>query len=153
MQLVYKLAFTLKEDKMIIKDYNYLPEEAKKIRSEVFVKEQGFYDEYDEFDDIAKHMVMYSNEEPISTCRIYYNSEKESYIIGRVAVLKEWRGKNIGRRILNAAEEYIRENGGKSVMLSGQVRVAGFYEKLGYIKQGETYLDEGCPHIWMKKNL
>ena len=128
MQLVYKLAFTLKEDKMIIKDYNYLPEEAKKIRSEVFVKEQGFYDEYDEFDDIAKHMVMYSNEEPISTCRIYYNSEKESYIIGRVAVLKEWRGKNIGRRILNAAEEYIRENGGKSVMLSGQVRVAGFYE-------------------------
>lgn len=42
MQLVYKLAFTLKEDKMIIKDYNYLPEEAKKIRSEVFVKEQGF---------------------------------------------------------------------------------------------------------------
>ena len=38
-------------------------------------------------------------------------------------------------------------------MLSGQVRVAGFYEKLGYIKQGETYLDEGCPHIWMKKNL
>ena len=153
MQLVYKLAFTLKEDKMIIKDYNYLPEEAKKIRSEVFVKEQGFYDEYDEFDDIAKHMVMYSNEEPISTCRIYYNSEKESYIIGRVAVLKEWRGKNIGRRILNAAEEYIRENGGKSVMLSGQVRVAGFYEKLGYIKQGETYLDEGCPHIWVKKNL
>lgn len=153
MQLVYKLAFTLKEDKMIIKDYNYLPEEAKKIRSEVFVKEQGFYDEYDEFDDIAKHMVMYSNEEPISTCRIYYNSEKESYIIGRVAVLKEWRGKNIGRRILNAAEEYIRKNGGKSVMLSGQVRVAGFYEKLGYIKQGETYLDEGCPHIWMKKNL
>lgn len=153
MQLVYKLAFTLKEDKMIIKDYNYLPEEAKKIRSEVFVKEQGFYDEYDEFDDIAKHMVVYSNEEPISTCRIYYNSEKESYIIGRVAVLKEWRGKNIGRRILNAAEEYIRENGGKSVMLSGQVRVAGFYEKLGYIKQGETYLDEGCPHIWMKKNL
>ena len=153
MQLVYKLAFTLKEDKMIIKDYNYLPEEAKKIRSEVFVKEQGFYDEYDEFDDIAKHMVMYSNEEPISTCRIYYNYEKESYIIGRVAVLKEWRGKNIGRRILNAAEEYIRENGGKSVMLSGQVRVAGFYEKLGYIKQGETYLDEGCPHIWMKKNL
>ncbi|HHT57137.1 GNAT family N-acetyltransferase [Herbinix luporum] len=138
---------------MIIKDYNYLPEEAKKIRSEVFVKEQGFYDEYDEFDDIAKHMVVYSNEEPISTCRIYYNSEKESYIIGRVAVLKEWRGKNIGRRILNAAEEYIRENGGKSVMLSGQVRVAGFYEKLGYIKQGETYLDEGCPHIWMKKNL
>lgn len=153
MQLVYKLAFTLKEDKMIIKDYNYLPEEAKKIRSEVFVKEQGFYDEYDEFDDIAKHMVMYSNEEPISTCRIYYNYEKESYIIGRVAVLKEWRGKNIGRRILNAAEEYIRKNGGKSVMLSGQVRVAGFYEKLGYIKQGETYLDEGCPHIWMKKNL
>ena len=58
MQLVYKLSFTLKEDKMIIKDYTTCLKKLKR-GSEVFVKEQGFYDEYDEFDDIAKHMVMF----------------------------------------------------------------------------------------------
>ncbi|AVK47455.1 GCN5 family acetyltransferase [Clostridium sp. MF28] len=138
---------------MIIKEYNYLPEEAKKIRVEVFVKEQGFVEEFDEIDGIAKHIVMYDGEQPISTCRIYFNSKKESFIIGRVAVVKEWRGKNIGAKILNAAEDSIAREGGKNVMLSGQARVAEFYEKQGYEKQGEPYLEEDCLHILMRKNL
>lgn len=145
--------FIFKEAKMTIKEYNYLPEEAKKIRSEVFVKEQGFVEEFDEIDGIAKHMVIYESEQPISTCRIYFNSEKQSFVIGRIAVVKEWRGKNIGAKIINVAEESIKRDGGKSVMLSAQVRVAEFYEKQGYKKQGKAYLDEDCPHIWMKKNL
>ncbi len=153
----YKVSFWMpfvsKEVKMIIKDYNYLPEEARKIRSEVFVKEQGFVEEFDEIDDIAKHLVMYEREQPISTCRIYFNSKKQSFVIGRIAVVKEWRGKDVGARMLDAAEDNIRLDGGKSVMLSGQVRVAGFYEKQGYTKQGVAYLEEDCLHIWMKKNL
>lgn len=138
---------------MIIKEYNCLPEEAKKIRVEVFVKEQGFVEEFDEIDGIAKHMVMYEGEQAISTCRIYFDSKKQSFVIGRVAVLKEWRGKNIGAKMLNAAEDSITREGGKSVMLSGQARVAEFYEKQGYEKQGDAYLEEDCLHILMKKNL
>jgi predicted GNAT family N-acyltransferase len=147
------VSFILEEAKMTIKEYNHLPEESKKIRSEVFVKEQGFVEEFDEIDGIAKHMVIYESEQPISTCRIYFNIKKQSFVIGRIAVLREWRGKNIGAIILNAAEDNIRRDGGKSVMLSAQVRVAEFYEKQGYKKQGKAYLDEDCPHIWMKKNL
>ncbi|MFT8352902.1 GNAT family N-acetyltransferase [Clostridium saccharoperbutylacetonicum] len=69
-------------------------------------------------------------------------------VIGRIAVVEEWRGKNIGAKIINVAEENIKRDVGKSVMLSAQVRVAAFYEK-----QGKAYLDQDCPHIWMKKNL
>lgn len=138
---------------MIIKEYNYLPEEAIKIRNEVFVKEQGFVEEFDEIDHIAKHIVLYEKEQPISTCRIYFNIEKQSFVIGRIAVAMEWRGKNIGTKIINIAEDYIKTDGGKSVMLSAQERVAEFYEKQGYKKLGKAFLDEGCPHIWMKKNL
>ncbi|WP_242849831.1 GNAT family N-acetyltransferase [Clostridium sp. C8] len=143
----------MKEVKMIIKEYNYLPEEAGKIRSEVFVKEQRFVEEFDEIDGIAKHMIAYEREQPIATCRIYFNSKKQSFVIGRIAVVKEWRGKKIGERILNAAEDNIRRDGGKSVMLLGQVRVVGFYENQGYTKQGVAYFEEDCLHIWMKKNL
>ena len=147
------VSFIFKEVKMIIKEYNYLPEEAIKIRNEVFVKEQGFVEEFDEIDVIAKHIVLYEKEQPVSTCRIYFNIEKQSFVIGRIAVVKEWRGKNIGTKIINIAEDSIKTDGGKSAMLSAQVRVAEFYEKQGYKKQGKAYLDEACPHIWMKKNL
>jgi predicted GNAT family N-acyltransferase len=138
---------------MIIKEYNYLPEEARQIRNEVFVKEQGFVGEFDEIDNIARHIVIYEKKQPISTCRIYLNIKKQSFVIGRIAVVKEWRGKNIGTIMLDVAEDNIRRDGGKSVILSAQVRVGGFYEKQGYKKQGMVYLDEDCSHIWMKKNL
>lgn len=147
------VSFVLKEAKMIIKEYNYLPEAARKIRIEVFVKEQGFTEEFDEIDGIAKHLVMYDGEKPISTCRFYFDSKKQSFIIGRIAVVKEGRGKNIGAGMLSAAEGIIRRDGGKSVTLSVQVQASGFYEKQGYKKQGLVYLDEDCPHICMKKNL
>ncbi len=138
---------------MTIKEYRYLTDEAKKIRFEVFIKEQGFTQELDEIDQRAIHLVMFDQKEAISTCRIYYNNVQDSYAVGRLAVLKQWRGKSIGARLLNAAEECIRRKGGKSIILSAQLSVFAFYEKQGYSKQGEVYYDEDCPHVWMKKLL
>ena len=138
---------------MTIREFNYLPEDARVIRNEVFVREQGFINEFDETDSISIHLVLYHNEKPISTCRIYYHTEKQTFIIGRIAVMKEYRGNHIGASMLRSAEESIRNKGGSSVILSAQVRIAAFYEKHGYHKQGDVYLDEDCPHVWMKKNL
>lgn len=138
---------------MKTKEYNYLPEDARKIRSDVFVTEQGFKEEFDEIDDIATHIVLYDGENPISTCRVYFHTQKQSFVIGRIAVIKEYRGKNIGTGMLHYVEDIIRQKGGNSVILSAQVRVKEFYEKQGYKIQGEAYLEEDCPHIWMEKNL
>lgn len=43
---------------MFIKIYDEIPEEAKTIREAVFIKEQGFKDEFDEIDDVAKHVLL-----------------------------------------------------------------------------------------------
>lgn len=86
----------------------------------------------DEINQIAIHLVMFDQEEAISTCRIYYNNAQDSYAVGRLAVLKQWRGKSIGARLLNAAEKCIRRKGGKSIILSAQLSVSSFYEKQGY---------------------
>jgi predicted GNAT family N-acyltransferase len=43
--------------------------------------------------------------------------------------------------------------GGTAVFIGGQVRVKDFYVRLGYIPYGEEYLDEGVPHIGLKKSL
>lgn len=138
---------------MNIKNYNSLPSEAKYIRITVFVEEQGFKEEFDTFDNISTHLVMFDNDKPVATGRFYFDDEKQEYLIGRLAVLKEYRGKGLGRDIINEAEQLIKKNGGKSVSLHSQCQAQKFYERLGYTPFGEKDFDESCPHQWMKKDL
>ena len=136
---------------MDIKFYNSLPEEAKKIRELVFIKEQGFHDEFDEIDSYAKHLVLSDNGNPVATCRFFQETESRHYVIGRIAVIKQYRGQNIGADILKIAEEKIYQLKGTHISLRAQLRAKGFYEKQGYMPYGEIDFDEDCPHIWMRK--
>ncbi len=138
---------------METKEYNYLPQDAKAIRTKVFVEEQGFKNEFDEIDKNATHLVMYDGKKPIAACRIYYSKEKNSYAIGRIAVIKEYRGKSLGGKILSFAEKIIIRKGGTKVYLSAQQEVSPFYIKNGYAAKGDVYYDEFCPHISMWKDL
>ena len=85
--------------------------------------------------------------------RVFKGQENGSYILGRLAVLKESRGKNIGSLIVEKAEEYVKKIGGEQIQLHAQCRVAAFYNKLGFSSFGEMEEEEGCPHIWMRKML
>lgn len=70
--------------------YDYLCEEARKIREEVFVKEQGFKDEFDSIDDKAFHLVFFDRNNAYGVCR-YFKDDNGEYVIGRVAVVKSYR--------------------------------------------------------------
>ena len=89
----------------------------------------------------------------IGTCRIFEAESEGEYYLGRLAVLREFRGKNVGTHLLSAAEEYIRSKNGLAVRLHSQLQAKQFYEKCGYIAFGEIDFEEDCPHIWMKKFL
>lgn len=128
-----------------------LPKEAKEIRQLVFVEEQGFHNEFDDIDTYAQHIVLFEKEEPIATGRTFV--ENNQYNIGRIAVKKEYRGKHLGKKVILLLEEKIKELGGTSVQLSAQIQASGFYQKLGYCKKGEEYLDEHCLHVTMIKDL
>lgn len=135
--------------------YDSLPDEAVEIRENVFVKEQGFEKEFDEIDEKAIHLVMFDEhlQKPVVTCRIYKGSKPGEFILGRLAVISECRGMNLGSHMIQKAEEVVREKGGKSISLHAQCRVRAFYEKLGFCGYGAEDEDEGCPHCWMKKQL
>lgn len=122
------------------------------IRTEVFVKEQGFKDEFDEIDETAVHIVIYDNDKPVATARAYTENGAE-YHAGRVAVMKEYRKNGIGRILMDCVENEIKKRGGKEIVISAQLRAFDFYKKLGYKPYGQEYLDEYCPHISMKKIL
>jgi len=138
---------------MEIKIFEKLQEDSKYIRRKVFMEEQGFENEFDELDRVCTHILIYESDNAVATCRFYYNEKRQCYAIGRIAVLKEFRGKNYGAELLKAAEGEIMKMQGNCSELSAQVRVAGFYEKNGYVALDEIYDDEGCVHVWMRKEL
>ena len=136
-----------------LKYYSSLPEQAKQIRQEVFVDEQGFQEEFDDADDIAVHFLLFVDGQAAATCRTFYDAEQGCPVVGRIAVRKDYRGQQLGAAVLHGAEVYIAQHGGEKVMLAAQERAHGFYEKQGYTGTGEPFYEEYCPHIWMQKEL
>lgn len=129
-----------------------LPEEARLLRTLIFIEEQGFVREFDEIDDTAVHIVAFDGDKPIGTCR-YYPRPDGSYAIGRIAVAREYRGKGVGSALVLEAERRVALLGAKTTVVSAQLRAAGFYRSLGYIEQGSPYPEEHVPHILMVKGI
>lgn len=137
---------------MRVEIYDQLSEDAKKIRKEVFMQEQGYEREFDDTDQKASHVVLY-DDIPVATCRIFEGERKNEYILRRLAVIKPYRRQHIGSLMVNEAEKFVFERGGTSISLLAQCRVQGFYESLGYEVTDKKEEDEGCPHVWMKKTV
>ena len=134
--------------------YNSIPTYAKEIRQKVFMNEQGFQNEFDKIDEIATHIVLFNEDQlPVSTCRVFWDTDMDSYIVGRLAVIKEYRGKHIGSIMLKEAERYVQSEGGTCIALHAQCKAAAFYKKSGFLEYGDIEDDEGCPHVWMRKSV
>lgn len=138
---------------MDISVFDKINEDARYIRNTVFIEEQGFEKEYDEIDSISKHIVIYENGKAIGTCRVFFDTDIDCYHIGRIAVLREYRGKGLGKILVTEGEKVAKAMGGTEVFIGGQVRVKEFYERLGYTAFGEPFMDENVPHIALKKSL
>ena len=134
--------------RQMVKIYNFLCTEAKTIREKVFMEEQGFKNEFDEYDEMVPHALLFMEGRAVATGRLLSGERSGDFIIGRVAVLPEFRGRNLG-----AQKQEARRVGGKRISLSAQCRASGFYQTLGYREIGEAYLDEFCLHILMEKSL
>lgn len=127
-------------------------EDSRAIRTAVFVKEQGVHDEFDDKDAIAWHIVVLDGDKPIATGRTFAQ-DATTYMLGRIAVLKEYRGTGAGALIIQGLEEKLRELGAVHAKLSAQLHAVGFYEAMGYSSYGNKYMDEHCAHIGMQKDL
>lgn len=130
-----------------------LTADARLIRESVFIKEQGFENEFDGIDSLAVHVVVYENGSCAATGRLFKGDSDGTMIIGRVATLSEYRRRGFGGGVISALEDKAREAGAKRIELSAQVRAKGFYESLGYASTGELSDDEGVPHVKMIKLL
>ncbi len=138
---------------MEIKFFENFVEDAKTVREEVFIFEQGFSYDYDEMDDVAIHIVAFENHIPIGACRVFESETRGVFILGRLAVKEEYRHRGVGSFLTEHAKKYVTSINGKSLILHSQLGAKEFYKKLGFREYGEIEYEEDCPHIWMKTEL
>ena len=122
---------------------------AFELRFEVFVHEQKVPPELelDEYDDCAVHAIAEANGVIIGCARAVI-ADNEAHI-GRVAVKKGHRGSGVGSSVCRFLMDYCRARGCTYFWLDSQLGAVGFYETLGFKKQGETFMDAGIEHIRM----
>lgn len=131
-----------------------LREKWASLREEVFIKEQKFEEEFDEIDSIAWHLVLSEEGVPVATARLFPCEEEEgTYIIGRVAVKKSFRGRSLGAQAVERMVEKAKELGAVRCKLAAQVRAKAFYEKIGFSAYGAEFYEEYCPHVWMQREI
>jgi predicted GNAT family N-acyltransferase len=123
---------------------------ASPIRFAVFVEEQGVPREIelDEQDAVSLHAVAFEGAQPIATARLLPDGH-----IGRMAVLKEWRGRGLGALMLKSLMNRAKERGNREILISAQVHAVPFYRAHGFIPEGGEYLEAGIRHQAMKRGL
>lgn len=139
-----------------------------KARAQVFVVEQQcVYQDMDEVDFDCLHLIAHKNEALVGYCRIIpaeFNNVSSNLsvnnpstsasgampAIGRVLVLSEYRGEGLARQIMTHAIKYCRKKYGKKpIIISAQTYLIRFYESLGFVPEGEFYLEDGIEHVKM----
>ena len=132
--------------KAIICDYKSHTEDICAIRYEVIVGEQNVQEELeiDGLDGEAKHVLAFVDDLPIGTGRILGDGH-----IGRVAVLRDYRGLGIGKMIMKELIKWAQDMSMDKVWLSSQWHAHSFYLDLGFVCIGEIYKEAGIDHIKM----
>ena len=119
------------------------------VRWKVFVEEQHVPEdlEWDDEDERSDHVMAVARDgAPIGTGRLLRDGH-----IGRMAVLKEWRGQGVGSALMIHLLRLARESGHEVVRLHAQTHAAGFYAKHGFAADGGEFMEAGIPHVVMSR--
>lgn len=125
--------------------------DLKHVRTEVFILEQAIdeAEEWDNLDSRSWHVLARDNVgAPIATGRL-----TPEHKIGRMAVLKAWRGKGVGEAIMQHLIERARQLGIGELTLNAQTHAMAFYGRCGFEAYGEEFMECHIPHRMMRMSL
>jgi len=129
-------------------DWQAMRERAVPVRYAVFVEEQRVPPEIelDEFDPLSLHALAVDGQgRVVGTGRLLPDGH-----IGRMAVLREARGRGVGSALLQSLMQVARARGDSEIALSAQTHAIPFYERFGFSAEGAEYDDAGIPHRRMR---
>ena len=112
----------------------------------MFIAEQAVppEQEWDADDAEAVHFLALEGGYPIGTARLLADGQ-----IGRVAVLRDWRGMNVGDALMHAVIAEAERRGLTEQTLTAQVHATAFYERLGFEVVSDEFIEAGIPHVDM----
>jgi predicted GNAT family N-acyltransferase len=125
--------------------------QARQVRETVFVAEQRVPRdlEMDEHDAVSRHVVARDAAgEAIGTGRLLPDGH-----IGRMAVLADWRGRGVGRALLERLLEEAAGQNLRHLALHAQTQASGFYRRFGFVEEGPEFIEAGIPHRTMVRSL
>lgn len=135
--------------------------ELMKLRTDVFVVEQECaYPELDAYDNLPNtiHLLgfdqhtltAYARAMPIATVT---EAQSTAVVkIGRVVVIKSHRGTGLAAQLMKCLMSHLDDTyPGKDQLLSAQAPLVTFYAALGFNTESDVYLEDGIPHIDMRK--
>jgi predicted GNAT family N-acyltransferase len=128
-------------------------EAAKQLRLRVFSGEQGIPPdgEIDGLDPVSTHLVAVRRGGVVGTCRLRFQGERCK--LERMVVDQSLRRTGIGLLLAEGAEREATRRGAGEIILHAQCEVEAFYSVCGYAAEGETFFEEGIPHVMMRKRL
>ena len=123
-------------------------EAIREVRNMVFIKEQHIDPEieFDGLDDVAVHALVLFDGKAVGTGRILDDGH-----IGRIAIIKEFRAKGLGSKIVLSLIDEATNKGYPRVYLGSQKHAIDFYTKLGFEPFGDEFMEAGIPHLSMEK--
>lgn len=121
------------------------------VRRAVFIEEQGVPEalEWDGADAASVHaLAQDATGAAIGTARLLPDGR-----VGRMAVLPPWRGRGVGGALLAALLAEAQRRGLSPVRIHAQVHAVPFYERFGFVREGEVFMEAGIPHVEMVRSL
>lgn len=129
---------------------------AHKIRYEVFVEGQNVppEEEIDQYENDCAHFLAKFHDIPCGAARWRYTDS--GIKLERFAVLESFRGKGVGSALVEAVLKDIEsdaDNTGKLLYLHAQISAMPLYEKFGFVRRGELFLECDIEHYSMIRSL
>ena len=129
-------------------------QEVVRLRDDILRKPLGlrFTPEELEGEKENLHIAAYEDEQMLGCCMLV-EEDLQTVRLRQMAVLNDLQGKGIGRALMQFAENLARDRGYKKITMHARKNAIGFYEKMGYRKQGDEFTEITIPHYVMEKEL
>ncbi|WP_407316312.1 GNAT family N-acetyltransferase [Pseudomonas sp. nanlin1] len=133
-----------------VADWQKSNSDIRRIREAVFINEQSVPPEleWDSEDATAVHFLAEEDNYAVGTARLLSGGE-----IGRVAVMRDWRGMNVGDLLMRAVIAEAERRGLAPLRLVAQTQATAFYQRHGFVVTSEEFLEAGISHVEMLRQL
>jgi predicted GNAT family N-acyltransferase len=152
--MAHGMAAAAAERTLLVRDADFTADFAsiRHVRETVFIDEQRVPREleFDDRDPLCVHVLVFDGDVPVGTGRLDLDYGGK---VGRVAVVATHRRAGVGKALMERLHAIARERNHVRLWCNAQLTAVPFYEPLGYVASGPTFVEAGIEHVRMDYTL